>query len=134
MSGAGRMIMLLGILLVFVPACSSESPLALKDPIIADLTFTPGSAREGTVVTVTLRYSSPVQAPANGMWSTLFAIAPTDPGLPAAALINEDCTDCVISAQFVLRQSRGSQDADVFVLDVEGRKSNSISAPFTSFP
>ena len=134
MYGRGTLLLLLGILLAFVPACSSESPLALNDPVIADLTFTPGSAREGTIVTVTLRYSSPVQTRANGIWSTLFAVAPTDPDLTAAIPVREDCSDCVISGQFVLRQSRGSQDVDVFVLDAEGRRSNSISAPFASFP
>jgi hypothetical protein len=128
------MFLLLGTLLAFVPACSTDSPLAAKDPVIADLAFTPGSAREGTVVTVTLRYSSPVQVRANGIWSTLFAVGPTDPDLTASIPVREDCSDCVISGQFVLRQSRGSQDVEVFVLDVEGRRSNTISAPFTAFP
>jgi len=134
MTGSGRWLLVLGALLVLVPACSSDSPLAGRDPVIADLAFTPGSAREGSVVTVTLRYSSPVQTPANGLWSTLFAIDPTDPDLTAAVPVREDCTDCVISGQFILRQSRGTQDVEVFVVDERGRQSNAISAPFTALP
>jgi hypothetical protein len=131
---AGRVILFLGALLAFVPACSSDSPLASFDPVIADLTFSPGGGREGTVVTVTARYSSPAGTPANAFWSTLFSISPTDPDFTASVPVREDCTDCVISAQFVLRQSGGTEDVDVFVLDDEGRRSNSISAPFTSLP
>jgi hypothetical protein len=134
MIGAGRLLLFLGALIVFVPACSSDSPLAVRDPVIADLTFTPSAAREGTVITVTVRYSSPAGSPANALWSTLFAIAPIDPDLPAGIPVNEDCSDCVISAQFVLRQSRGTVDADVFAIDAGGRRSNSISAPFASLP
>lgn len=134
MLNTGRILLIVGALLAFGSSCSDDIPLAVFDPAIADVAFIPAAAREGEIVTVTARYSSPNNTRANAFWSTLFAVDPTSVDFTAAVPVREDCTDCVISGQFILRQSRGTQDVDVFVVDDMGRSSNGVTVTFTALP
>jgi len=122
----------LAALLVAAPAGCSNSQVELNEPVIRDLVITPNPARRGSVVTVTVHYFSPVQAPAAGLWSELFALDPTDPNVQARLIVTDDCWDCVITTRFVLGQARGIGAVDVVARDVEGRVSNSITREYTS--
>lgn len=126
-------ILFAGSLLFPVFSGCSDSPLESREPVISDLVITPNPAKEGSVVTVTVNYFSPVQSPATGLRSALFAAGPTPWRAEARILIDEECWDCSITGQFVLNQARGTETVTVYALDADGRRSNGLSVGYTSF-
>lgn len=121
-----------GALFLPVLAGCSNSSLESAEPVIWDLVITPNPAREGSVVTVTVNYSSPVESPATGLWSTLFAIDPTPAWAESRIPVNEKCWDCSITGQFILNRTRGTERVTVYAQDADGRKSNGLSTDYTS--
>ena len=111
----------------------SNSSLESAEPVITDLVISPNPAREGSVVTVTVNYRSPVESPVTGLWSTLFAIDPSPGWAEARILVSEECWDCTVTGQFILNQARGTERVTVYAQDADGRKSNGLSIDYTSF-